>query len=498
MVASRSLHNALTTAGTGGRPQPPNLVFVFSDQQSYDMVGCCGNRGVITPNLDRFATQGVRFTHCVANAPVCTPNRGILLSGQHPLRHGAIDNDVRMLPGDGHYFAEVLRDAGYRLGYYGKWHLYGGNRYRPVPPGPFRYGFDHEYLTNNCTLLYNAEDAFFWNDDGEKALYGDWEPYAQTRQAMEFVTRHRDRPFALFLSWHPPHNWGSAKLGYGYEAPADLMALYDRQAIRLRGNCADTPAARKDYHGYMAMCTGIDRAFGWLMDELHRQGLDNNTIVVFSSDHGDFLLSHDYTGNKARPEQESVRVPLMIRYPGRLRPRVSDLLVGWLDLMPTLLGLMGIPAPATCDGLNLTNAMMTENDNATASVPLFLHSLDFLGVYTRRHTYCYDTSGGTVSMSRRFAYSTPANCPWNCLYDRERDPWELRNLFDDTSCRPLREELHGLTQQWMATFGDPGVSFSEILKAAFDPADVLPDGTRTMRNFTGILRGCPRDLLQQR
>lgn len=172
------------------------------------MLRCYGNRQIVTPNLDRLASQGVRFNHCIANSPLCTPYRGLLLSGQHPLRSGAFENDFRMLPGeDGNYFGEMLRDAGYRTGYVGKWHLYGGDRVRPIPAGPYRYGFDHRFLSNNCTVVFDAERSYYWTEEGRRELYGDWEPYAQARQAMQFIDENADRPFALFLSWHPPHNW---------------------------------------------------------------------------------------------------------------------------------------------------------------------------------------------------------------------------------------------------------------------------------------------------
>ena len=210
----------------------PNLVFVFSDQQSWDMLGCYGNPDVISPNLDRLAEQGVRFNHCISSSPICTPYRAMLLSGQHTLRNGAIGNDIRMLPGKGNYFAEVLRDHGYRTGYYGKWHLYGGDRNRPIPPGPYRYGFDHEFLSNNCTLVYDKERAYYWDENGEKQMYGDWEPYAQTRQAVEFINKHADRPFALFVSWHPPHRWKNR-----YRGPADLMKLFDPAKLHLAPTC---------------------------------------------------------------------------------------------------------------------------------------------------------------------------------------------------------------------------------------------------------------------
>ena len=141
-------------------------------------MGCYGNTQIITPNVDRLASEGVRFTRCISNSPVCTPYRGVLLSGQHPLWTGALGNDLQMVPGNGKYFGEVLRDAGYRMGYFGKWHLYGGDRVRPIPAGEYRYGFDGTFLSNNCTLLYDKERAYYWDDNERKQLYGDWEPYA--------------------------------------------------------------------------------------------------------------------------------------------------------------------------------------------------------------------------------------------------------------------------------------------------------------------------------
>ncbi|MDP6354301.1 MAG: sulfatase-like hydrolase/transferase [Planctomycetota bacterium] len=138
----------------------PNLLFVFTDQQSFDMLGCYGNEQIQTPNLDRLAKESVRFEYCIASTPVCTPMRGMLLSGQHPLKNGAFSNDVCMLPGKGKYFGEVLRDNGYRTGYIGKWHLYGGERNRGIPAGPYRYGFDDVFLSNNTQLNFDPDVPF--------------------------------------------------------------------------------------------------------------------------------------------------------------------------------------------------------------------------------------------------------------------------------------------------------------------------------------------------
>ncbi|MFV1968369.1 MAG: sulfatase-like hydrolase/transferase [Pirellulaceae bacterium] len=469
------------------RARKPNLVFVMSDQHSWDMLACYGNQDLITPNLDRLARQGVRFNHCVSNSPVCTPYRGILLTGQHPLYCGAMQNDLQVLPGHGNYFGEVLRDAGYRTGYYGKWHLYGGDRVRPVPPGLFRYGFDDEFLTNNCTLLFDARRAYYWDENGEKRLYGDWEPYAQTRQAIAFVEKHSTRPFALFLAWHAPHNWGRAQ--EGYLAPEDMLALYDPAKLHLRPNVKDTPVIRRKYQGHMAMITSLDRAFGQLMRTLDEKGLADDTIVVFTSDHGDMLMSYGWPNHKGRAEHGSCRVPLLIRFPGRLEPRASELLMGTFDLMPTLLGLLGLSIPDTCQGRDLADAIINHRDDVVESQPLFFLPADWRGIYTRRYTYSYSID----PKSPRNALLSD-----NLLYDRQEDPWEMNNLFDSPQHAEIRKHLHEKTLKWMARFGDTGFPFQTLLERvvrAEDGPAVSSHPRNRPRGWEGRLRGRPVDFL---
>lgn len=495
LVAALAL--PLSVMAADAARQRPNLVFVFSDQQSSDMLGCYGNKDLMTPNFDRLAREGVRFNHCVSNSPVCTPYRGILLSGQHPLRTGAMQNDLQMLPGNGRYFGEVLRDAGYRTGYYGKWHLYGGDRVRPIPPGPYRYGFDHEFLSNNCTVAFNKEHAYYWDDNGQKQLYGDWEPYAQTRQALSFIDRHAGKPFALFLSWHPPHAWGD--LG-GYDAPEDCKALYDPAKITLRPTVRDTPQHRRMYQGYMAMISSLDRAFGWLMTKLDEKQLAQNTIVVFTSDHGDLLMSYDWPRAKSRPEHGSCRVPLLVRFPDRLKPRVSDLLIGTFDLMPTLLSMMNLPVPDTCQGHDLAKAIAEGRDDAVAFQPLFYIPNDWRGIYTRRYTYAFSVrrGGGGEDVESRQLYDR--------LYDRQQDPWEARNLYDAPEYAPLRERLHDQTLAWMKRFNDTGLTWEIILTRTVHEeawsAVLLRGWSSTPKpgnrppGWEGKLRGRPLDLLR--
>ena len=465
----------------------PNLVFVFSDQQSFDMLGCAGNKDIITPNLDKFAAQGVRFTQCISSSPVCTPFRGLLLTGQHPLRSGAFCNDIRIVPGEGRYFAEVMRDAGYACGYFGKWHLFGGDRNRPIPAGPFRYGFDQTFLSNNCNELFDAKRAYYWDENGRKQLYGDWEPYAQTRQAEKFIEDNAAKPFALFLSWHPPHNWDGE---YGYNGPPDLLKLYDPAKLTLRPNVEDTPQIRKMYQGYMAMCTGNDRAFGELMAKLRELKLDENTIVVFTADHGDLLLSHGLRGNKGRPECESIRVPLLIRWSRALKPRTSELLVGSLDLMPTLLGMMKLNIPTTCQGRNLSEEIFKAKDDAVESVPLFLFPWQWRGVYTRRYTYTFDLPGGVDIRGQKARFA--------CLYDHQNDPREMKNLIDEPGQKEVREKLHAQSLAWMEKFGDTGMDFRELMEQVMVKEDIRRGMNGSLTSHTsgqGRLKGRPEDVL---
>lgn len=471
----------------------PNLIFVWSDQQSWDMVGCYGNRDVQTPNLDKLASGGVRFNNCVSNSPVCTPYRGILFSGQHPLNTGTFTNDLQMLPGGGKYFGEVLRDAGYHTGFYGKWHLYGGDRNRGIPPGPYRYGFDDEFLVNNCTLAYDAARAIHWSQDGRtKEKYGDWEPYAQTRQAMEFIDRNAGKPFALFLSWHPPHNWDGGH--DGYNAPRDLLDLYDPAKLKLRPTVNDTPKVRSAYQGHLAMITGNDRAFGWLMRKLDERGLAANTIVVFTSDHGDTLESYSWHNNKGRAENLSCRVPLLVHWPAQLKPGTNDSLIGSLDLMPTLLGLMKLPVPDTCQGRNASAAILEGRDDGVDALPLLFIPLNWRGVYTKRYTYSMALHSpdepGIAGGSDTF----------NVLYDRQTDPWETHNLFDDPKHADVRAKLQAQTFALMQRFGDAGLSCNELLHRVVRPEDlhnVLTAPANRPAGWEGRLKGRPVDVLKQ-
>jgi arylsulfatase A-like enzyme len=478
-VAAISLASVLTSGRDQNNRKRPNLVFIFSDQQSRDMLGCYGNPDIKTPNIDRFAGEGIRFEHCVSSQPVCTPFRGMMLTGQHPLCNGAFQNDVPLLANNGKYFGHILDDAGYRTGYIGKWHLLGGERDRPIPGGKMRYGFNGTFLSNNCHVDFRPGKCFFWNDRNEKEYFKEWEVFGQTRQALNFLDECRnDEPFALFVSWHPPHDWGiyPESLVYKYDSIPELMEMYDPQKIKLRPSVNDSPAVRQAYHGYYAMCSGVDKAFGWIMDKLKQKGLEENTLVVYTSDHGDNLNSYDFKIAKNHPEDTSTRIPFLVRWPQTLRARqVSNLLINPMDMMPSILGLMDLEIPPVVQGQNLSGSMIRGSEDAVESVPLFFFNPSWRGVYTHDFTYGFGTlEHFTLGADGKLAFK---EVPVRALYDRRKDPFQLNNLYGTKSAASLQQEMEKLTRKWMDRYGDRGATPAEIINAYRNQDGHFPEDT---------------------
>jgi arylsulfatase A-like enzyme len=494
VAGSTLLSGCLTERQSGRAKKRPNLLFVFSDQQSRDMLGCYGNKDIITPNLDKFAGEGIRFDHCVSVSPVCTPFRGMLLSGMHPLYNGAYCNDRPLLTNNGKHFPHVLAEAGYRMGYVGKWHLLGGERNRPIPEGPLRFGFDDEFLSNNCHVDFRPGKCYYWNEQNEKVFFSEWEAYGQTRQAMNFLDDcDGDQPFAMFISWHPPHDIGINKdsLVFKYDTIGELMDLYDPEKITLRPSAEDTPDIRRAYHGYYAMCTGVDKAFGQLMDKLKEKGLDDNTIVVFTSDHGDNLTSYGYHIAKDHPEDTATRIPFLMRLPGgQMKGKTSNLLLGPMDMMPTILSLMDLPVPNGLHGADLSKAILDGDDDAVDSLPLFFFNPYWSGVYTRDVTY---GSGELRHFASEKGRIKLEHVPVGALYDRRNDPYQLNNLFDDPKARQLREKMEKLTRKWQDHFSDPG----GINAMQIDSVYKMPDGSWPTDTQADGFPGRPIDLISK-
>jgi arylsulfatase A-like enzyme len=481
--------------GCSRTAEQPNLLFVFTDQQSYDMLGVAGNSQVLTPNLDQLAGEGIYFRHAISNCPICSPYRGMLMSGQHPLYNGCFTNDVPLLHDNGLTFGQALGQAGYETAYVGKWHLFGGGtRDQGIPPGKNRHGFDGTFLTDNCTVDFRPGSGFYWNDEGEKVYFKDeyddnpWELEGQTRQAESWLENYdEDKPFAMFVSWHPPHNYAFKGVedpcpGVQMRKPlydvgvldSSVIEPYEGMDIKLRPGFedpADLEACRKEmYRNYMAMVTACDHSVGRLIEKLKEKGVYENTLVVFTSDHGDMLTSFDSKKPKQYPQDYSLRVPLIMRWEkGLKKHRKSDLLVGAMDLMPTILGLLGIDIPEKVQGKDLSGPILSGDDDAVESVPLFMFiGNGWRGVYTREWTY---------ANSLNPEESIHEGVETNVLFNRPNDPSQLNNLFDSEDYSGIQEGLAGLTHDWMDQFGDEGYALEDFAK-------IYQDGFDWWKNYT--------------
>ena len=411
--------------------ESPNIVFVFGDQHRWCSTGFGGSRQVQTPYMDRLAGEGVAFDLAVANIPVCTPWRAAFLTGQYPLTTGMFMNDVR-LPVDRPTLGTVLRAAGYDTAYIGKWHLDGPSRGGYTPPGPRRQGFDF-WAVGNCTHDYmhslhyrDSEDPLYWTG---------YDAEAQTSLAIDYIrTRKGDRPFALVLSWGPPHN--------PYDAvPGRYLDLYPPDEIEVRPNCPEP--IRADLAGYYAHITALDEQLARLGSVLDEQGLADHTVFVYTSDHGDMLGSHGRQ-RKQHPWDESIRVPFVMRCPDQANAgHRIETPFNVVDIMPTLLGLAGVPVPETCEGRDHAPAVRGETFRGNEAAYIMsiapfseYRGQPWRGIRTTGHTYVRNLDG-----------------PW-LLYDNREDPLQMRNLAGSAEHAGLRRGLDDRLNEEMARRGD--------------------------------------------
>ena len=429
-----------------------NLLFVFADQMRGMEMRCAGNPQVHTPNMDRLAREGLRLTNAIATTPVCGPNRAVLLTGSYPTTNTVLANDLP-LPVELPTLGTVARDQGYRTGYIGKWHLDGMPRNKFTPPGPRRFGWDY-WAAYNCSHDYFHPR--YYSDDPTVIEPGGYEPVVQTDLAIKFLKQQvgAPQPFCLTLSWGPPHD------PYD-QVPTAYRDQYDPHKIALRPNVQpDAPNAlargldcRRVTADYYGAITALDHELGRLLDALDQLGLAENTLVVFTSDHGDMLWSHGMM-KKQTPYEESILVPFIARFPGRLPAgKTSKKLLGTVDIAPTLAGWLGWKAPAQWEG----------RDRSAASA----HD-DWESVFIANHCR-YDEAvvqdipeWRGVRTSRYIYAETVGRQPW-LFFDNLEDPFQMRNLVADGIHQSLQDRLQRMLGEWLRRLNDPFLSTEKMI-----------------------------------
>lgn len=417
------------------KPRRPNVLLIVPDQMRGQALGCMGNADVKTPHLDRLASQGVLFRQTFANTPVCCPARAVLLTGKYAHKNGMICNDLRLRESET-TLAELLKNAGYQTGLIGKWHLDGGKRDPGfVPPGPRRQGFD---FWAACECRHDPFRPVYFRDTDKPIRPGKFEAEALTDVAVDFIRANRARPFFLMLSLGPPHD--------PYGAPDRFMKLYDAQKLTMRPNWQEgvRQAGRKEIAAYYAAITAIDEQVGRLMRLLDDLALERDTLVVFTSDHGDMLGSQGER-MKRKPWEESIRVPGIFRCPARLKGgRLTDALLSHVDFAPTLLALCGVKVPKDMQGHDLSKVVKGETEKGPDSV-FFQIFVPFAGDGTPHPWRGVRTP--------RYLFARTEAKPW-LLYDLKDDPFEMKNLATDTASVPILRELDARLTQWMRDTGD--------------------------------------------
>ncbi|HAU39076.1 MAG TPA: hypothetical protein DCX07_15355 [Phycisphaerales bacterium] len=483
----------------------PNLLFLYTDEQRADTLGAYGNGVIQTPNLDRLASQSTLFERTYVTQPVCTPSRSSLLTGLYPHQNGCTANNVP-LPAEVPCLPEMLPPGRYAAAHHGKWHLgdeiwaqHGFDHWRAIEDGYAEYfsaGRDadarssyHHWLISRGMRpekrdRFSRYEAARFPEELSKAAY-----LAET--AGEFIRSHRGRPWVLFVNFLQPH--------MPFFGPRD--GQYDPADIPLPANFDDAPTAdqplktrafarayrelghsglplrttddwRRMIANYYGLVSLVDTHVGRILDALDETGQSDETVVVYTSDHGDMMGSHRLLA-KCVLFEEALRVPLLVRLPGQRRARRVAAPVGHVDLAPTLTDLLGGDAPADLPGESLRGVLEggaepardvfvewngTDSgiwDAAAArgwlekALPQDLADLGSPEQIARS----VQAPSRTVITPDGWKLNVSA-CGEHELYDLNADGLETRNLAARPDQRPRMRELLGRIRQWQRRTGD--------------------------------------------
>ncbi len=421
--------------------QRPNFIFIITDDQRWDALSVVqkeqGERArfpwLQTPHMDRIAAEGVRFRNAFVTLSLCSPSRAVFLTGTY--NHvNEVTNNHEPFPMGNVTYSALMRDAGYQTGFFGKWH-------HGTQPGP-RPGFDF-----NASFIGQGE---YWDCpfeiNGKMTPTQGWVDDVTTDFAIDFLKQNREKPFSIFIGFKTPHE--------PCKPATRFLKLYANEKARLVPNLT-TPSiyrfskedaerkllaetAIKEERGinvglnYFRCVSSADESLGRLLDTLDELKLSENTVLVFTSDNGFFHGEH-CLGDKRAAYEESLRVPMLVRYPKQFpKGKVLDDMVLSVDVAPTFLELAGIPVPRQMQGRSLLSLMRGDHTNWRES---------FLAQYFIEKNYPNTPSFLTLRTDSAKLVKYPGHDEWTELFDLNQDPYETRNLAKDPAHEKLLTEM---------------------------------------------------------
>ena len=417
-------------------PKKPNVIYLMSDELAYFELSHMGNPLIKTPVIDRFASQGIRFTQALAGSPVCGPLRCNLMTGKHAGHSSVRSNDGGTpLRAEEETIASLLKERGYATGGFGKWGC-GGRDSTGVPE---KHGFDvffgyydqvHAHSFYPPYLIRNSEEVHLPGNDGGRSG-GTYAQYPIMDEALDFIRKNKDNPFFCYLPFTPPHGM--------YDVPAEEPAwkLYEGE------KWMRDPTVPQDAKNYAVMVSMIDRQLGEVLDLLEHLGLEKDTIVFFTGDNGgqDRFRSKDrprgyfgpnlnprtkveFRGGKGNLYEGGLRIPFMVRWPGQIAPgQVSDFLFYQPDVLPTLTELCGARTPKEVDGLSILPTLLGEKK---------------AGGKQKSHEMLYWESGNQVAVRHGL---------WKAIKPGKHQKWALYDLSKDLS---ETEDLSAINSKQLA------------------------------------------------
>jgi N-acetylglucosamine-6-sulfatase len=423
----------------------PNMVFILSDDHRADTMGNAGHPFIKTPSLDRLAKEGIKFTNTFAATPLCSPSRGCFLTGQYAHRHG-VKNNFTPWNDNNVTFLELLKKAGYKNAFFGKWHM----------PGRLP------------DLLGKAVDRFVtFTASGGQGLYfdcpliidgvvtqrkGKYLTEDLTDLALDFIRKEKDGPFCVYLAHKAPHQ--------PFLPPPELKSLYRDADVRRTlppeyhsfihrkegsGYYGLLGSVGEKYLDYHRVITAMDQQIGRILSELDRLGLTENTIVVYTSDNG-YFWGEKQLIDKRFPYEEATRIPLIVRYPAKIKNpgSTSSEMTLSIDLAPTLLDLAGVPIPEIMRGRSFVPILKGDSNLSPRFAVHLEHFKDFP----------YSVPEWDAVRTERYLYVEYKSKKSPELFNIQKDPRTLYNLIQTPEGKRVLPELQKTMLGYLRKKGD--------------------------------------------